>query len=67
MACATGFVPVISCATTDARTPKRDLAFVEAPVPGGPLRVWFDVPQPPDLYQWNNGSVGELIMRFHMR
>lgn len=64
VACATGFVPVISCATSDARTPQRTLLFVDVPVPGGPLRVWFDVPQPTDLYEWNNGSVGDLLMRF---
>lgn len=67
--CSWGFVPVSSCSTHDrwAGMISRDLLPVDVPVPGGPLRVWFDRPQATDVIQWNNGSVGELIMRFYTR
>lgn len=57
VACATGFVPVISC-HTGGRSPsgpaQRSLAFIDVPVIGGaPLRIWVDLPR------WGDGSTGE--------
>ncbi|MBB1023693.1 MULTISPECIES: hypothetical protein [unclassified Dietzia] len=57
VACATGFVPVISC-STGGRSPygpgQRTLEFVDVPVIGGaPLRIWVDLPR------WGDGSTGE--------
>lgn len=61
VACATGFVPVISCSTLDRSpfgTPQRTLEHVDVPVLGGPpLRVWFDVPRLGD------GSTQEPVER----
>ena len=61
VACATGFVPVISCSTAHRSpygSPQRALEFIDVPVPGGPpLRVWFDVPRLGD------GSTEEPIRR----
>lgn len=67
--CASGFVPVPSCTLLDrwAGMTARDLLPVDVPVPGGPLRVWFDRPQASDVLEWNNGSVAELITRFYLR
>lgn len=67
--CASGFVPAPSCTLLDrwAGMTARDLLPVDVPVPGGPLRVWFDRPQASDVMEWNNGSVAELIMRFYLR
>ncbi|WP_194860222.1 hypothetical protein [Dietzia sp. SYD-A1] len=60
VACTTGFVPVISC-HTGHRSPhgqgQRPLEFVDVPAPGGPLRVWFDVPRLGD------GSTEEPVER----
>lgn len=60
VACTTGFVPVISC-HTGHRPPyaqgRRPLEFVDVPAPGGPLRVWFDVPRLGD------GSTREPVER----
>lgn len=57
VACATGFVPVISC-HTGGRSPsgpaQRSLAFIDVPVIGRPpLRIWVDLPR------WGDGSTGE--------
>lgn len=57
VACATGFVPVISC-STGHRSPfgpaQRSLEFIDVPVIGGaPLRIWVDLPR------WGDGSTGE--------
>lgn len=61
VACATGFVPVISCSTLDMRdltSPQRSLQFVDVPTLGGPpLRLWFDHPR------WGDGSTAELNER----
>ncbi|MFN3340315.1 MAG: hypothetical protein ACK40Z_11510 [Dietzia sp.] len=61
VACATGFVPVISCSTAHRSpygSPQRTLEFIDVPVPGGPpLRVWFDVPRLGD------GSTEEPVRR----
>ena len=61
VACATGFVPVISCSTLDMRdltSPQRTLQFVDVPALGGaPLRVWFDYPR------WGDGSTAAVNER----
>lgn len=61
VACATGFVPVISCSTLDMRdlsSPQRTLQFIDMPTLGGPpLRMWFDYPR------WGDGSTAEVNER----
>lgn len=63
VACATGFVPAISCSTLDMRdltSPQRSLQFVDVPTLGGPpLRMWFDYPHGGD---GSSAAVNERII-----